>query len=111
MATNPKQDGVVLATANSTGSTITSGTGVAVGAQLRVAVADIANGASGPAATEGVWTLPKKAGDTFTDGLQLYWDGTNGWLTSTASGASCNAGKAAGAAASGSTTADVKLNA
>ncbi len=58
----------------------------------------------------GVHELTKKSGDAFTAGGLVYWDASNKQLTSTSSG-NTRAGRAAAAAASDATSADVILNA
>ncbi|MGE0919445.1 DUF2190 family protein [Trichlorobacter lovleyi] len=49
---------------NSTGTDIKSGDPVVIGSTIGVACVDIANGASGAVALEGVYTLPKTAGSS-----------------------------------------------
>ena len=64
MAKNYVQEGDVIDYANASGSTITSGTPVLIGARLGVALADIANGATGSVQVEGVFTVTKLGTDT-----------------------------------------------
>ncbi len=80
-----------------------------VGALGGVAVASIANGASGEVETSGgVFELPKATGAAWAVGDVLYWDATNKVFTKTSSG-NTKAGVAYAAAISGDTTGLVKL--
>lgn len=110
MAKNYVQEGDVIDYANASGSTITSGTPVLIGARLGVALADIANGATGSVQVEGVFTVTKLGTDTVAAGALLYWDNTNKRLTTTASGNTL-AGFAVAAAGSGVITVNIKINA
>ena len=110
MAKNYVQEGDVIDYANASGSTITSGTPVLIGARLGVALADIANGATGSVQVEGVFTVTKLGTDTVAAGALLYWDNTNKRLTTTASGNTL-AGFAVAVAGSGVTTVNIKINA
>ena len=110
MAKNYVQEGDVIDYANASGSTITSGTTVLIGARLGVALADIANGATGSVQVEGVFTVTKLGTDTVAAGALLYWDNTNKRLTTTASGNTL-AGFAVAEAGSGVTTVNIKINA
>jgi len=67
------------------GSAISAGDLVQVGKYNGVAINDVANGASGTLAIEGVFTLVKKAGETHAIGDQLFLE--TGALTKTNSGA------------------------
>lgn len=109
MANNYVQEGDVINYTNASGSTITSGSGVLVGAWLGVALADIANTKTGSVQIANVFTLPKLGTDTVAQGAALYWDNTNKRLTTTASGNTL-AGRAAAAAGSGVTTVQIRLN-
>lgn len=72
LSTNYVQDGdVVQYTA---GANITAGSVVVMGNMLGVALVDIANGATGSVALEGVFTLPKVAGAVIAQGDSLTWD-------------------------------------
>ena len=110
MANNYVQEGDVIDYANASGSTITSGTPVLIGARLGVALADIANGATGSVQVEGVFTVPKLGTDVVAAGALLYWDNTNKRLTTTASGNTLS-GFAVAAAGSGVTAVNIKINA
>ena len=110
MAKNYVQEGDVIDHVNASGSTITSGTAVLIGARLGVALADIANGATGSVQVEGVFTVTKLGTDVVAAGALLYWDNTNKRLTTTASGNTLS-GFAVAAAGSGVTTVNIKINA
>jgi len=110
MAKNYVQEGDVIDYVNASGSTITSGTAVLIGARLGVALADIANGATGSVQVEGVFTVPKLGTDVVAAGALLYWDNTNKRLTTTASSNTLS-GFAVAAAGSGVTTVNIKINA
>lgn len=103
------QDGDRLQFANSSGSTITSGSGVLVGSRVGVACADIPNNTTGVLAIDGVYNLPKLSTDVVAQGALLYWDNTNKRLTVTSSGNTL-AGFAMGAAGNGVTTVDININ-
>ncbi len=68
----------------------------------------VASGAQGTIAIEGVFLLTNATGVAFTLGQALYWDAGNDRLTSVATN-NIPAGVAAAAAASGDTTARIKL--
>lgn len=110
MAKNFIQDGEVIDYV--AGADITSGSGVVINATtdlFGVAVTDIANGASGPVAIEGVFELTALSTDVAAIGAKLYWDDTNKRLTVTST-ANTLAGFAVKAKANGETVARVKLN-
>lgn len=88
---------------------VVSGQVVLVGIKIGVAIADIAANTPGVLRVTGVIGIPKKAGDTPAQGVALYWDNTNKYLTTTASG-NTYAGWAFAAAASGDPTVDTKIN-
>lgn len=56
------------------GANITSGTVVKVGQILGMALADIANGDTGPVQTEGVFEVPKVSAAVWAQGQSLTWD-------------------------------------
>lgn len=89
-------------------TTITSGSGVAFGSILGVAVADIAASAAGVLEISGVHQLAKASG-AITAGAQLYWDSDPGDLTTSSTG-NIKAGVAFEAATTAATTAKVILN-
>ena len=74
MATNYVSDGNVIQWTNGTGSAVSSGDLVVAGHTLGVALVDIANGASGSVAVEGVFTVPKVSAAVFTQGEKLIYD-------------------------------------
>lgn len=72
MATNYIQEGKILTlTAPYTRS---SGQGVMIGSIFGVATADVASGAEGEFATEGVWYLPKTSAQAWAQGDKIYWN-------------------------------------
>lgn len=74
MATNYVSDGNVIQWTNGTGSDVSSGALVVAGHTLGVALVDIANGASGSVAVEGVFTAPKVSAAVFVQGEKLIYD-------------------------------------
>lgn len=72
MANNYVTDGDVID--YTAGSNITSGSVVKIGQILGVALVDIANGATGSVAIEGVYTVPKVSGAVIAKGESLTWD-------------------------------------
>ena len=72
MATNYVQDGDVIQ--YTAGSNISAGAVVKIGQILGVALNDIASGATGPVAIEGVYTVPKVSGAVIAKGESLTWD-------------------------------------
>ena len=108
MTTRFVQPGRVLDYANG-GTAKISGAVVVVGTLVGVCLAAIAANATGSVQICGVFNLPKKAGDTPAQGAAVYWDATNGYITTTASGNTL-AGKAFVAAASGDANVAVLLN-
>ena len=78
MATNYLQDGNTLTYTNDTGSAIAAGAVVKLGATedatLGIALADIANGASGAVQICGVFTVAKVSAAVFKQGESLIWD-------------------------------------
>lgn len=59
-------------------ATLISGQVVAAGNVLGVATTDIANGAAGEIALEGVFTVPKVSGAVIAAGESLTWDASAG---------------------------------
>ena len=104
-------DGLVVQWTNATGSTVTSGSLVLVGAGglLGVAVHDIANTAAGSVLLPPgvVVTTPVKGHNGTADaavviGAKVYWDGSNAFLDTDST--ETLAGFAMGAVSSGATT-------
>jgi len=108
MADNFIQRGDLLTTANGTGVDVAAGGVLVVGATCRVALNDIADGASGPAYAEGVFNLAATSADDWADGAALYWDAATSKLTDTA-GANVLIGYAVALKAALAVTANVKL--
>lgn len=98
---------------SNTGSAISAGdvVSIAVGAtgMIGVAVVDIAaTTGTGAVDIEGVFTFVKTAGEAFTQGQLVYWDGSA--TTGTSSSTFTRAGRVTAAAGSSATTANVKIN-
>ena len=75
MTNKYKFPGKVLDWTNSTGSAVASGAVVEIKHMLGVALVDIANGATGNVAIEGVFSsIPKVSGAVFVVGEKLVWD-------------------------------------
>ncbi|MEX2964215.1 capsid cement protein [Microbulbifer sp. TYP-18] len=74
MAKNYEQQGKVLSFMNDTGSDITSGSVVVMGAVLGIALADIANGEPGNVQIGGVFVVPKVSAADIKQGESLTWD-------------------------------------
>ena len=113
MSTNYVYSGDVVDYTNS-GSAISAGAVVVIGQQIGVALVDIANGATGSVALDGVFTVPKVSGAVIGQGQSVIYDVSVSAFddnqatpaTGDVSGC-CVATKAAG---NGETTVDVKLN-
>ncbi|WP_444925302.1 capsid cement protein [Microbulbifer sp. TRSA002] len=73
MATNFVQAGRMLDFTNNTSAAISSGQVVIAGAVLGVAMDDIAVGASGVIAIDGVFTVPKVSAAEINQGETLTW--------------------------------------
>jgi predicted RecA/RadA family phage recombinase len=73
MATNYVQEGEIVQYTNG-GSDIAAGDVVVMGNVLGVALVDIAGGATGSVAVEGVFICPKVTGNAWTVGAKLSWD-------------------------------------
>lgn len=72
---NAQQTGARMPWTNGTGSAVVSGQVVAVGNTIGIAVGDIAAGASGELAIEGVFSdIPKVTAAVFAQGEKLIWD-------------------------------------
>lgn len=98
---------------NGTGSAVVSGQLVRVGVLLAIASTNIANGATGELEIGEVYTVPKKASDTITQGQALAYDQSAGNVTNTlgtaASGDLTGVAVAYEAAAASTTTVKVWL--
>lgn len=75
---NFKFSGQTFEYSNSSGNTIESGSVVVSGDYVGVAIADIADGESGPCQRTGVVDIPKVTGTAFTQGEEVYWDEADG---------------------------------
>ncbi len=104
------QKGEVTTYTNGTGSAIAAGDLVKIGLRVGVAAVDIAVGASGAVAMDGVYEVTKEAPLVITQGDLLYLDATSGQLDKTAS-AQTLAGYAFASAVSAAVVVQVKLNA
>ncbi len=69
-----------------TGADIASGDAVQLGSLFGVANGDIANGAEGTIKLTGIFDLTKAPSQSWSVGVKIYWDATNWWATTTASG-------------------------
>lgn len=111
MAKNFVQPGVKIPFV--AGATITSGSGVVIGSLLGVALHDVANGASGTAAIEGVFNLPKLSTAVIAAGARLIWDIDSSppqfIVASAATGDILSCAVAITAAGNGTTTVQAKL--
>ncbi|WP_330082459.1 DUF2190 family protein [Methylocystis iwaonis] len=65
---------------------VSSGDGALIGARFGVAMVTLAQGERGNFSHEGVWKLPKAAGEAWTEGVKIYWDDANKRCTTTAGG-------------------------
>lgn len=92
------------------GANIASGQVVLMGVRIGVALAAIANGATGSVQVTGVFTIAKLSTDVVAQGAALYWDNANSRLTTTSAGNTL-AGFATAASGSGTATVNIKINA
>ncbi|MGH8121447.1 MAG: DUF2190 family protein [Rudaea sp.] len=92
---------------------VVSGAGVVISTLLGVASHDVASGASGTAAIEGVFTLPKLSTAVIGQGDRLTWDIDSSppqfIVASAATGDLANCAVAFAAAGNGATTVQAKL--
>ncbi len=91
------------------GSDINAGDLVIVGALACVAANDIADGYTGPAATQGVYELPKDNTVAISQGQKVYWSAANSNVTNVDTGNTL-IGVAFEAAAQAATTVNVLIN-
>lgn len=91
------------------GADVAAGDVIVQGDLVGVARSSIKSGQLGAIAVEGVFDFTKNTGVAYTAGQLLYWDDTNNVVTDTATG-NKQIGKAVRAAASGDTTARIRLN-
>jgi len=94
------------------GADISSGDVVAMGDSIGIALTDIANGATGAVAIEGVFTVAKAAGTAWNCGDKLDWDASASAFAkgiTEATGDISDCAIAFGDAETAATTATVKL--
>lgn len=68
------------------GADIASGDAVQLGALFGVATGDIATGDDGTIKLTGIFDLTKAPSQSWSVGVKIYWDSTNWWATTTATG-------------------------
>ncbi|MBZ4194568.1 MAG: DUF2190 family protein [Candidatus Contendobacter sp.] len=107
MATNFVQDGDIVTYTNAS-TAILSGALVPLVNRAGIALVDIAGGASGSVQVEGIFTVPKTTGASWTIGQALYVDDLTGKATVVASD-NVPAGFAAADATSGAATGNIAL--
>jgi len=113
MATNYiNAGGTIQHTAS--GSALSSGDVIVIGEQIGVCLEDIAVGATGTVALEGVFTLPKVSAAVIAKGESVIWDASAGSFDDNAATpaagdvSGCCVAMAAGVATE--VTIDIKLN-
>jgi len=84
MATNLIQSGARMTYANATGSDISSGDLVPVGATFGIAATDIDNGDSGELIMEGVFEIPADDSAAISQGNPVYYVTSTGEASPTA---------------------------
>ena len=105
--------GEIRTVTNGSGTAWISGQVVVVGKQIGICTVDIANGASGEAAFQGRFNVPKVSAAVFVNGENVIWDASaaafDDNLMTPATGDVSNASIAAAAGSNGQTTMDVIL--
>lgn len=91
------------------GANIASGAVVLIGVRVGIATTDIANGAKGSLAMDGVYSVAKLSTDVVAQCVLLYWDNANSRMTVTAGGNTL-AGYAIEAAGNGVATVKIRIN-
>lgn len=87
-----------------------SGEAAMIGSIFGVASNNVTSGDDGVFVTEGVFDLAKAPSQAWTAGAKVYWDATNKYLTTTASGNTLvGVATAAVAGGAGDTTGRIKL--
>jgi len=71
---NYDQPGIILTTDNISGADVASGGVIVAGGCVRVAINDIADGASGPCYARGACTITANNAEAWVDGWPLWWD-------------------------------------
>jgi predicted RecA/RadA family phage recombinase len=93
---------------------VVSGGVAKIGSRIGIAVSNVAAGVPGTFTVEGVYRLPKLAGDAIGQGDGVRWDHLQGLITTATVGAGnaviASAGFAFTAAAAGETVVDIKIN-
>lgn len=92
------------------GGGVVSGAPVRIGSLVVIATATVAAGLPFEGVAEGVFTVPKIAGVAWTEGQLIYHDSAANNFGTVVSATTLRAGCAAAAAASGDTTAQIRLN-
>jgi predicted RecA/RadA family phage recombinase len=88
---------------------VVSGQPLLIGAMFGVCLASAAQGQPVEFWLKGVYQLPKNSTEVWTQGVGLYWDNTNAFVTLTSSG-NTRIGVAAAPAANPSSVGNVRLN-
>lgn len=91
------------------GGGVTVDVPVLISSLVVVPMTSAAAGASFEGALEGVFTMPKTAGATWSEGQVLYFDSATSSFTTAASATARRAGTAVAAALIGATTGSVRL--
>jgi len=104
------QRGESLDYVNAGDAKIEAGEVIVFGNRIGIAGCDIEIGATGSMHVVGVYEFPLAASTAVTAGAAVYWDATNGVITTTSTDNTI-AGYAVKAAASGDATVLVKINA
>jgi len=113
MSDNYVQKGEVIDWTNGTGSAVSAGDVIEFTDKIGIAETDIANGATGAVAVEGVFTLSKSTDATagvFAPGKKVNWDTTNDRATLSATGIQ-PCGYCIETVVAATTTAKIKINA
>lgn len=110
---NYVKDGHTRTWVNGTGSAVVAGQVVVVGQQLAIACTDIASGATGEVALDGMFVVPKVTTAVIANGEMVLWDVSAGKFdaksATPATGDVSNAAIAAEAAGNGATTIRIQL--
>lgn len=101
----------VIPWTNGTGSAVSSGDPIDLGARLGIALVDIADGATGSVAVEGVYMLAKEAALAITQEAEVYWDVSESKISTTQGNGDPRAGIAVKAAAANDSYVHVHINA
>ena len=88
---------------------VVSGQPLLIGSMFGVCLASAAQGQPVEFWLKGIYQLPKNSPEVWTQGVGLYWDNINAFVTLTSSG-NTRIGVAAAAAANPSSVGNVRLN-